>query len=214
LVRIHWWRLDGPADRSCLTEDELARADRFVTPVLTARFIAGRAGLRTRLGALTGLDPRDLRLQEGAHGKPEIEHGPRFNLSHSGLYAVLAIADAADVGVDVEALRPIERDLAARYFSAGERASLATWADPTEGFHAVWTAKEAVMKGLGLGFKLRLSAFEVETSANGPVTLRRLDRAHGRATDWALIRPAAPAGYMATLAVRAASVRVTVVEPF
>jgi 4'-phosphopantetheinyl transferase len=61
--------------------------------------------LREILSSHLKCRPLDFQFQIGAHGKPFIEGGPQFNLSHSGRWAAIAVASAAEVGIDIEQVR-------------------------------------------------------------------------------------------------------------
>ena len=41
-------------------------------------------------------------IKETKNKKPYLENGPYFNISHSGEFAVLAICESCDIGVDIE----------------------------------------------------------------------------------------------------------------
>ncbi len=60
--------------------------------------------LRLLLARYLDADPRELRFELGAHGKPALEGGAdlRFNLSPSGELLLVAVATGMEVGVDVE----------------------------------------------------------------------------------------------------------------
>lgn len=93
-------------------------------------------------------------------GKPYVEGGPDFNVSHSGAYAVMAIGDTP-VGVDIERHREEEyAKLAAVAFHPDERRDLA---DNCCGrfFFDLWTVKESYMKMRGTGFALGSKHFRV-----------------------------------------------------
>ena len=115
----------GERALAVLSEDERARAARFVFDVHRRRFIAGRAWLRGQLGERVGRAAHDVRFEYGPVGKPSLAGGEalRFNLSHSDRYALLAMAEGAEVGVDIERLRPLsDMDaLAERVFSGRAR---------------------------------------------------------------------------------------------
>jgi 4'-phosphopantetheinyl transferase len=159
----------GESALALLSEDERVRAQRFVFDVHRRRFIACRAWLRVRLAERLGRQADGLRFEYGPAGKPALagEQALRFNVSHSDRYALLAMTEGAEVGVDIERLRPLsDMDaLAERVFSAGERTALA--AVPAEGrleaFFAGWTRKEAYIKARGEGIGL-LGAIEVALS--------------------------------------------------
>jgi 4'-phosphopantetheinyl transferase len=78
-----------------------------------------------------------------------------FNLSHSGDAAVLAIAEAGPVGIDIEALRSVDPTLAEAILGPSERSALAAL-DPSMrsgSLLARWTMKEAALKAVGCGFR-------------------------------------------------------------
>ena len=91
-VDLWLWSLeaDTQADRALLSPDESARADRFVKARDAALYVAGRSRLRRILAAETGRAPADLTFDYGPQGKPSLQNGPAFNLSHAGGMAALA----------------------------------------------------------------------------------------------------------------------------
>jgi 4'-phosphopantetheinyl transferase len=189
-----------------LSEDERERASRFVFDVHRRRFIACRAWLRTQLAERLGRAPGSLRFEYGPVGKPALAGGGalRFNVSHSDRYALLAVAEGAEIGVDIERLRPLKDmdALAERVFSAAERAALA--AVPADGridaFFAGWTRKEAYIKALGQGIGLLGDIDVVLTPGEAP----RLVRVAGRPDElqrWALEALSPVPGFAAAVCV-------------
>jgi 4'-phosphopantetheinyl transferase len=186
------WDLDapewgGPADRALLSADERARAGRFLAPHAGRRFIAGRAAMRRTLAALCGTPAASLAIGNGPNGKPHVSGGPEFNLSHSGSVAIFAAAEFP-VGVDVEALRPIDDGVAARVFTADELAELAQAVDRRSAFFRGWTRKEAVLKARG-GSLAELRDFSVPLRESGAAD-----------PSWQIVDLAAPPGYAAAVA--------------
>ena len=172
-----------------LSEDERARAARFVFDVHRRRFIACRAWLRRQLGERLSRAAHDLRFEYGPVGKPSLAGSAlRFNVSHSDRYALLAVADA-EVGVDIERERPLaDMDaLAERVFSAGERQALAQVpaGRKAEVFFAGWTRKEAYIKARGEGIGL-LGAIEVVLTPGEPPRLIRVDGQPGELERWSI----------------------------
>lgn len=94
-------------------------------------------------------------------GKPRLADRdvPHFSLSHSGHWAVCAVADHP-VGVDVELPRCTSA-LARRHFHPEEVAAAATADDLCR----LWTAKEAFLKALGVGLTIPLDSFLVRLTA-------------------------------------------------
>jgi 4'-phosphopantetheinyl transferase len=172
--RIWVARLDG-AVASCdwaLDAAERDRARRLHSP---SRFVASRAALRTLLGDLLGLHPSDVPLRTGPNGKPELAEGPMFSLAHSGPWAAIAVTRTALVGIDLEAM-PAHRDvtrLARRRFPEAEAEVIARLApEPARAsFVRCWTAKEAVVKALGLTLADGLRSAVVEPDPERPLRL-------------------------------------------
>jgi 4'-phosphopantetheinyl transferase len=193
----------GDDAQALLSDDERVRQRSFVSPTLRRRFLAARAGLRTLLGRHLDVDPRHLAFATNDFGKPRLAGGGqvRFNLSHCEERAVLAISDAAEVGIDLERERPIEHvDLAKRYFHPNEVAAITASRDEAEqrrAFFLVWTLKEAVVKALGTGLSTPLDSFEVAIGAPKP----RLPVAPARAPQTWWLHAAMTDGYCCALAV-------------
>lgn len=197
-VEVWTWPLVAEADSlaalaGLLSEDEAARAERFLNPVLGREFVAARAGLRLILAAYAGAPAAALRFAEGPRGKPRLvpPAGPvlQFNLSHSAGLAALGVATGVEIGVDIEARRPVEPGVAERFFAPGERLRLGGLAGEewTAGFFRCWTRKEALIKATGDGLCLPLDGFEVALLPDEPVAVLSADALPMGATSWPLL---------------------------
>ena len=156
----------GP-ELDVLSDDECARAARFVRARDRRRFARCRASLRHVLGGLLRKSPRSLRFQAVGQGKPELDFKTmglddgdaratiRFNVSHSSDLALIGVCLGHELGVDLERIKRIsEADrIVASFFSPAERAEFAAIPDDMKAlaFFRGWTRKEAVLKGLGTG---------------------------------------------------------------
>jgi 4'-phosphopantetheinyl transferase len=204
------WSLDMGPDRiaalsAFLSPDEHARAERFVHPHHARRYIAGRGRLREILGNLAGQDPANVDFDYNPQGKPYLTTGPVFNLSNSGDWAALAMTDTARLGIDIELLRPVEDDVARRFFSPAEYADLsalpaAQWRD---GFFRCWTRKEAIIKACGLGLSMPLDAFEVTLKPGQPAKLNKFQDEESTEKDWTLVHLDIQADLIGAIAVQA-----------
>lgn len=178
-----------PALAAHLSPTEAARAARFVNPDHGEAYRIGRGRLREILAQMTGGPPAYLDLRTASHGKPWLPGGPRFNLSHSGGWAALAVTQAPlDLGLDIEAFRPVEPGVAHRFFAPGENTSLAALPsrDWAAGFFRCWTRKEAVVKAVGDGLSIPLNAFDVTLAPGDAAEVTRMDPDLGAARDWRL----------------------------
>ncbi|WP_027171206.1 4'-phosphopantetheinyl transferase superfamily protein [Methylobacterium sp. 10] len=196
--------------RDVLSDDEIARATRFVRDVDRWRFEASHAALRLVLGHRLGSDPRGIVFGTTPSGKPHLvgeQAGScRFSLSHSGSRALIGLSSLVEIGVDVEEIRPMPDLLriARAHFARREIAALEALGprDLTAGFFACWTRKEAVAKATGQGLSLSLDSFAVSVT---PETAELLAMPDGT-TAWSLRALSTAPGYAAAIAIMAANV--------
>ena len=196
-AELHVWRATLAPDaetlarlEATLDRDERERAQRFIVEHGQRRFTAARGVLRDVLARYTGRAAASLRFAYGPRGKPTLEGGPHFNLSHSGDVALLAVTAAAPVGVDVELVRhlPDFEDIAARFFARGELEALRRSRpdDYAASWYRCWTRKEAYIKATGDGLHFPLDRFEVTLLAGDPPALRSLDGSARAASAWTI----------------------------
>jgi len=160
---IHVHELDLTRPRAnALTSAELRRAEQR-----GPRWANTRAALRETLARYLGAEPDTLRFDEKDKPRLDPRSPLRFNLTHSGDRALLAVATEREVGVDIERIDP-RRDvdrLSRRIFLSGERAATMEADDPVTAYYRHWVAKEAFAKATGRGIQ-SLRSFEV--SLDGP----------------------------------------------
>jgi len=147
---------------SALEED---RFQSFSTDALRSRWGAARGTLREVLGRALACAPAEVRFRYAAHGKPQLAGSAlRFNISHSGALAVIALA-RFEVGVDVELPRKRRSDaIARRFYAPGEIERLFAQADDplrADAFFRLWTCKEAFLKATGEGLSRSTRSYEI-----------------------------------------------------
>ena len=161
-AEVHLWRAsldeEGWPGPERLPPPERERAAGFLRAEVRERWVASRWALRGVLARYLGEEPAAIELAEGEHGKPRLARDPsrlRFNLSHSGRLALVAICREREVGVDVEEIagRGNLVALAERALAAEDVAAVRA-ADEDERaavFHDRWARHEARLKCLGVG---------------------------------------------------------------
>ncbi len=160
--------------RAWLSEDEGARAARFVRPEDQVHFALAHGGLRAVLARYLAVEPATLRFQIGPTGKPALLGQARagdhlhFNLCHSHGRMLVAVAHGHEVGVDLEQVRENVEvlKLAERFYTAAEYEWMKSQApsDHALQFYRLWVGKEAVLKGQGIGIP-SLQQCGIDTSA-------------------------------------------------
>lgn len=216
-AEVHVWTaaLDQPPARvqalaDLLAADEAARAHRFVFERDRRHFIVARGLLRTLLGYYVGREPEGLQFTYGPYGKPALTMACggdrlRFNLAHSQGYALYALTDGREVGVDIEYLRPLPdaEQIAEHYFSLQERAVLRSL--PTdqkqEAFFHCWTRKEAYLKALGDGLARPLDQFAVSLTPGEPARLLSVAGDAREIGRWSMRNLSLVSGYAGALVV-------------
>jgi 4'-phosphopantetheinyl transferase len=204
-VRLDQQEKLTPPRLAWLDESERARASRFYSPEYANRWRVAHVALRGILASVTGLQPAALRFSYDRDRKPRLDSQSRvrFNLTHSADIALVAVSDGAEVGVDVEQLRPVPEmeGVAASHFAPEEQAAL--WSAPDgerlATFYRIWTRKESYVKATGVGIGPALARFAV-TADDG---FARLLYAHDTPNldDWTLHALSAPETYIAALCV-------------
>ena len=187
-----------------LDRTELAYCARLTTEADRARHATGRVLAKLEGANRLGVDPRRLSVvpDVGATvGRPQLflDHRPspvHLSIAHAGRVVVVALGNVP-CGVDVEEIAALAPALDTSVaFSARERARLAETV-PEERLALAarwWTGKEAALKAVGVGLAVEAATIDADC---GTTRVRAL----GSVTTLRLIRPRAPLGYLACLAV-------------
>jgi 4'-phosphopantetheinyl transferase len=199
-----------------LSEDERARAARFIFDRDRDRYIVGRGLLRLLLSRYLDRGPEELKFEYSRFDKPSLAGGSvHFNLSHSHALALFAFSRDAELGVDVELDDgDFSRELIAeRFFSPAEVSVLRSLDAPEQprAFLRCWTRKEAFLKARGDGLNLPLASFDVTLHPDAPAELLRTNWSAEEPSRWSLRDLSDPeAGYLAALAIEARDFNVAV----
>ena len=126
------------------------------------RSLLGDVLVRTLIQEKTAQDIGEILFATNIYGKPFCVNVPQlqFNISHAGRYVACTI-DEHPVGIDVELIKPIDFEIAERFFSDDESAYIFT--QPEEKrllcFYQIWTMKESYIKYDGKGLNIPLQSF-------------------------------------------------------
>ena len=149
-----------------LGADELVWLNRFKALKKQVEWMAGRYAAKRLAHRFLDGRPHPARTQVAYRpkGAPYLTQAPAVGLSisHSWDYAVagLGLRPSSILGLDLERIRPgIRETLLRTAFSDGEAAGL-TLAD-TSTLFLRWTAKEAYLKTIGMGFHESLKQVEI-----------------------------------------------------
>ena len=208
---VHVWHADLAAAHinpvgmlDLLDADECARALRLRNATDRAQFVASHGVARTLLACYLGCDPRALRFGYEPRGKPylvrnEGEPDLRFNVSRTMDFALFAVADGREVGIDIEQIvhdRGLA-EVALRALTHRERARLDTLEleiERTTQFFRAWTRKEAFLKARGDGLAGEPGDVDTEDDSGKVYVQGRLQ------PDWRVHDLAVRCGYSAAVA--------------
>lgn len=177
-VKVWKVHLDRREDRHrrSLSYAERERALRLADPLERRRFVVAHAALRAVLAEQCGIPDVRLAFRTEESGRPYLESWDGdFNLSHSGEWALIAVAPPGSrVGVDVERISSDVDflEMAARMYQPEEAARVRE-AGRAEYFR-LWTAKEAYVKAAGVGLAGLRDVVVRQGSATATVLSRSL----------------------------------------
>jgi 4'-phosphopantetheinyl transferase len=210
-------RLASPASTAAclevLSPDERALHDRLRFERDRLAYRVAHAMLRHAIAGHIPGGPSGIPFTRGPGGRPELATPAgrpplRFSLAHTTGHVACVLTRSADCGVDIEDIArhgavPLHEELA-DVFAPAERSALdaLTPAQRLEGFFAIWTLKESVLKACGLGIVVPLEAlaFTLDTPQGDVVDVgAALPEASG---PWLLRRWRASERHRAALAVR------------
>ncbi|RXT13598.1 4'-phosphopantetheinyl transferase superfamily protein [Ammoniphilus sp. CFH 90114] len=180
-----------------LSHERQERIQRYRFQEDRIRSLCSEMFIRVYAAKLWGLTGKQLRMATNSFQKPYIVGMPHahFNVSHSGEWVVSAFG-SFPVGIDVEQIRPIDLELAHRFFSTKEVAQLQL--QPEEEklsyFFQLWTLKESYVKAKGMGLSIPLQSFSFECKM-GSILFRCEDEQE----NWCFRQYALASGYEMTI---------------
>ena len=108
----------------------------------------------------------DFEILTAEHGKPYIKNGNvHFNISHSANYVICAVS-YFNIGCDIEKIRPVNLNIANRFFTQEEYKNIINSANVQDSFFEHWVLKESYIKFLGTGLKTPLDSFNINSLTN------------------------------------------------
>lgn len=161
-----------------LTDDEVAKVERYRMPSSQIQALYVRNYLREVLSIYSDLTAEEWRFEYGEKGKPSLiaeqQHktGLNFNISHSQDHLLIAVCQtkgqSLQLGVDIEHARS-STNIAAimkHYFSEFEINDLLELDDVSqrERFFDLWALKESYIKATGKGLATSLKSFSFDFS--------------------------------------------------
>ena len=216
---VHVWRASidiSPGQRDgfaqTLSQDEQARAERFLFQKDRDRFIASHGLLRLILGSYMMTGPEELVFCYDQRGKPSLPIDGNalrlsFNMAHSHDLALIAVSIDQEIGIDLEFIRADfpSAEIVTQFCSSEE--SLRYDALPKHErqrlFFIWWVRSEACLKAAGRGLSSGLNEhFRIPLVS--PDGIPKIGTVADRSTNqgYSLIDLNVGFGYVAALAVQ------------
>jgi len=187
---VHVWRVPLIASRQeqativrWLSPDERTALERMSKRAERDRRSVAWGRLRYILSRYLDHPPSEIDIHRKPSERPEIlrpanNGGLRFNLSHSGAQALVALS-RGPVGVDIERIKPLRpvHQLARRFFAPAEATDLGCLTGDAQvlSFFRLWVLKEAYLKAAGVGVPEGLAQCEIALDVEGARVIRPVD---------------------------------------
>jgi 4'-phosphopantetheinyl transferase len=192
-----------------LSREERAQAAQFSFERDRVRFIQAHGVVRQILSNYSGADAATLTFARNRHGKPYLiarvnASNLQFSVSRSSNCCMLAVRLDHSIGIDVEKVRDLPRaiDMVQSYFTSAESKALSALrgAVRRDAFFALWTHKEATVKGLGISLAAHLGRIEFDLDPAGGLRLVAWDGDQSVTQKWSVVRLDPAPGYVAAVA--------------
>ena len=202
------WKNKVEELKAVLSDEESLRMEQLVFQNRAEDYIVSRGVLRIILAQYLGLTPEDVHLKTHPNGKPYLPGSKlQFNLSHSDGLFLYGLALGTPLGVDLQCVYPIANinTIIKNYFSPEEQNLLNSVNENLlqDLFFAIWTAKEAYLKGTGEGFQHPPNSFTICHKSNGLLKFQLRDNLNSTLENlWNIREIHLASNYKAALAVK------------
>jgi 4'-phosphopantetheinyl transferase len=156
--------------------------------------------VRRSLARFLQIDPLQIFLTKDSLGRPILDSERMsdfptadafdFSYSHGENLFALGVMQTGRIGVDLEIVRPENAIPAAdcRELSSFEKDWLLALPHRKRisAFFHCWTAKEALLKALGLGVSFGMDQIEIARDSSGRYSLSKIANSRQLAADWSL----------------------------
>jgi 4'-phosphopantetheinyl transferase len=176
-------------------ERERNRSSHQQVPAGLSRYSVTQGLLRTILAKYLHVDPATIEFEYGVAGKPYLAANGstqplKFNLSHSGGTALVAVTRENDIGIDIEHMT-LGRDLTQLAENSLTRSEWKLWSNAINAsqrkiFYRLWVRKEAYLKGTGTGLSFPVNRVDVSVASYRPDHTVTVPFVDGKPAPWSI----------------------------
>ena len=114
--------------------------------------------VKQELADLTGKSASQVDVTHDSKGAPALSSSPgmHISISRTAGWSAVAVSRQNALGIDIEHMRPVDWTSMQNMVCTSEETAFLSrlGADALPAFYRLWTAKEAVMKAVGEGFRM------------------------------------------------------------
>lgn len=159
-----------PYLRSCISHDELMRAEKFHFDEDRETYISCHATLRLVISKKLNTSPLEISFIVDSHNKPGlVGNSLSFNITHTRDSFAFAVSGHPYIGIDLEKIR-WDFDfiqIVESFFSENEQRYILELKNmAVNRFFLLWTRKEALLKAIGTGIFADMKQLEVFKQEN------------------------------------------------
>ncbi|MED0669612.1 4'-phosphopantetheinyl transferase superfamily protein [Aneurinibacillus aneurinilyticus] len=185
---------------------------RYVNVKDAYRSLLGELLVRKYLIQILNIPNEKISFRKNEYGKPFVDFGIHFNISHSGDWVACAISNYP-VGIDIERISEIDIKIAEQFFHENEYIWLLSKEQNSQvaSFFELWTIKESYIKAIGKGMHIPIHSFWIDKKQiqtviykqgkKEPVTIYELELIEGYKLSCCSLFPSAMDLSIATLQV-------------
>jgi 4'-phosphopantetheinyl transferase len=173
-----------------LSDEELARADRYLLPQDKHRYIISKSILKRLISRFLNIEEKNIRIDLTKNGKPFLAGSPdfQFNTSHSDDAFAIGFTSGKEIGIDIENRQRVPNIPALeRFLFTTDELKIVQQLEESrkqEVFIESWTRKEALLKSGGEGLTKSMNCLEVSFMQHKQFSLETEDQLHK--TEWFL----------------------------
>lgn len=138
-----------------LSSDELSKSQNFMNDIDRKNYMVSRVCLRKILSGYLKMHPSDVMFEYSKCSKPYLSMSGcvEFNISKTDGYLIIGVASRWPLGVDIKVMddKVDLYHMIYSFMSKGEVSTILNDDFPREAFYRIWTRKNALLKGVGIG---------------------------------------------------------------
>lgn len=158
---------------SYVSEEKREKIEKFHFPADATRSLLGDVLSRYLINYNLKVSNDGITFVCNQYGKPYLKgfSSFHFNISHSGDWVLCGASDK-QIGIDIEQVKPINTNIAKRFFSRSEYMDLISRPihEQDDYFYRLWTLKESYIKYRGKGLSIPLDSFSFMLGSSIEIT--------------------------------------------